>query len=174
MKSTFNSIKYTKCLLFSFVSLQEEFKCICTIYKFNKPLSSGDQASVNNFLMNLFKLVGSDLLFYKRGRVLSRSSSIGTNRFNLNRFWLKCTNRMHFDRFRLKELKHGEALSNNENDQKNEPTIFLPSGVHTKKVSLKVTPTLNLVFLLSFFLGLGLVFWLVLGFVLAVYSAGQK
>ena len=38
-------------------------------------------------------------------------------------------------------------------DQKDEPTVFLPSGVHTKPK---------------------LAFWLVLGFVFVVYSAGQR
>ena len=44
---------------------------------------------------------------------------------------------------------------------------FLPSGVHTKPNPKKKAN-------LGLSLGLGLVFWLVLGFVLLVYSAGQK
>ena len=39
---------------------------------------------------------------------LSKVVLLGNNHFNLTRFWLmwlKCTNRMHFNRFRLKELK---------------------------------------------------------------------
>ena len=61
------------------------------------------------------------------------------------------------------------ARNNNRYDRKNEPTIFLPSGVHTKP-----KPKTNPKLIISLFLGLGLVLRLVLGFVLVVYSAGQK
>ena len=55
-----------------------------------------------------------------------------------------------------------------------EPTIFLISGVHTKpKPKTNPNPKLRGSFL-GMGLGLGLVFLLILGFVLVVYSTGQK
>ena len=60
-------------------------------------------------------------------------------------------------------------MNNNEYDQKNGPTIFMPSGVHTKpKPKTNPKPKLSLFFFYYHFFRASFRFWL------SVYSAGQK